>query len=72
MARLDKDGHWQNYTTDSTQGGLPHDNVGPLTLGADGSLWVGTDGGVARLDKDGHWQTYSKANTQGGLPNDII
>ena len=43
-----------------------------LAFGADGSLWVGTDGGLARLDKDGHWQTYSEANTDGGLPNDHV
>ena len=46
--------------------------VRALALGADGAMWVGTDGGLARLDKDGHWQTYSKASTQGGLPDDSV
>ena len=43
-----------------------------MAFGPDGSLWIGTFGGLARLDKDGHWQTYSKANTNGGLPENII
>ena len=40
--------------------------------GADGALWVGTEGGLARLDKEGRWQSYSKASTQGGLPADSV
>jgi hypothetical protein len=43
-----------------------------LALGADGSLWAGTKGGLARRDQDGHWQTYTEASTQGGLPNDHV
>jgi ligand-binding sensor domain-containing protein len=43
-----------------------------MALGADGSLWAGTDGGVARLDKDGRWRRYSKVSTQGGLPDDTV
>ncbi|MBV8592183.1 MAG: hypothetical protein JO212_19370, partial [Acetobacteraceae bacterium] len=43
-----------------------------MAVGADGSLWAGTEGGLARLDKEGHWQTYSKASTQGGLPDDEV
>ena len=41
--------------------GLPNDRVVALAPGADGALWIGTEGGLARLDKDGRWQTYSKA-----------
>ena len=55
-----------------TQGGLPGDSVHALAPSGDGSLWVGTDGGLARLDKDGRWQTYSEASTQGGLPDDSV
>jgi hypothetical protein len=34
------------------------DDVQALAPGADGALWVGTDGGgLTRLDKDGRWQT---------------
>ena len=40
--------------------------------GADGALWVGTEGGLARLDKEGRWQSYSKSSTQGGLPDDWV
>jgi ligand-binding sensor domain-containing protein len=72
LARLDKDGHWQTYTTASTEGGLPNDEVQALALGPDGSLWAGTSGGLARLDKDGHWQTYTTASTNGGLPDDRV
>ena len=43
-----------------------------LALGADGSLWVGTNVGLVRLDKDGHWQTYNKANTKGGPLDDRV
>jgi hypothetical protein len=42
-----------------------------LALGTDGSLWAGTEGGLARRDKDGHWQSYTKASTHGGLPYDV-
>jgi hypothetical protein len=73
LARLDKDGHWQSYSTANTKGGLPDDRVWALALGADGALWAGTyGGGLARLDKDGHWQSYSTANTKGGLPDDRV
>jgi hypothetical protein len=73
LARLDKEGRWQSYRKASTQGGLPHDRVRALAGGADGALWVGTDGGgLARLDKEGRWQSYSEASTQGGLPHDSV
>jgi|GEM_PF-852072 len=77
LARLDKHGHWESYskpTPDSPpddQHGLPDDQVSALALGADGSVWAGTFGGLARRGKDGHWQTY-KASTQGGLPDDRV
>ena len=31
--------------------GLPNDRVVALAPGADGALWIGTEGGLARLDK---------------------
>ena len=43
--------------------GLPNDRVVALAPGADGALWIGTEGGLARLDKDGRWQTYNKASS---------
>jgi len=72
LARRDKDGHWQAYTTASTEGGLPFEIIPALALGADRALWIGTEQGLARLDKDKHWQTYTTSNTSGGLPNDIV
>jgi ligand-binding sensor domain-containing protein len=50
--------------------GLPNDRVVALAPGADGALWIGTEGGLARLDKDGRWQTYSTAGS--GLPDDRV
>jgi hypothetical protein len=38
LARLDKDGRWQSYSTESTKGGLPNDDVLVLASGADGAL----------------------------------
>ena len=73
LARLNKDGGWQTYSRESTNGGLPGNFVRGLAFDPDGSLWVGTyGGGVARLDKEGHWQTYSKASTNGGLSDDFV
>src|SRR5204862_417220 len=42
------------------------------TLGTDGTLWVGTERGLARLNKDGQWQSYTKASTKDGLPDDHV
>jgi Two component regulator propeller len=61
---------WATFTQENSD--LPSSSVRALAGGADGALWVGTDGGLARLDKDGHWQTYSKTSTQGGLPDDGV
>jgi len=35
---------------------------GPSVVDRDGSVWVGTEGGLARLSANGHWQIYPKAN----------
>ena len=43
--------------------GLPNDRVVALAPGADGALWVGTEGGLARPDRDGRWQTYRTASS---------
>jgi ligand-binding sensor domain-containing protein len=72
LVRLDKDGRRQIYTKDSTQGGLPDNNLSAVALGAEGSLWIGTSAGLARLDKAGHWQTYNRVTTQDGLPDDRV
>jgi ligand-binding sensor domain-containing protein len=61
---------WAIFSQENSD--LPNNNVRALALGPDGSLWAGTDGGLARLDKDGRWQTYSKASTSGALPDDNV
>jgi ligand-binding sensor domain-containing protein len=33
-----------------SENGLPHNKIQELTQGADGLLWIGTEGGVARFD----------------------
>jgi ligand-binding sensor domain-containing protein len=60
---------WATFNSENSD--LPNDTVQALALDPDGSLWVGTLGGLARF-KDGRWQTYSKANTNGGLPDDPV
>jgi hypothetical protein len=69
---MDTEGHWQTYTEASTDGELPDDWVLALAQSEDGTLWVGTDGGLARLDKYGNWQRYDKESTNGGLPDDSV
>ena len=49
LARLDKEGRWQTYTTANTKGALPYDGVSALAPGADGTLWIGTRGGLANF-----------------------
>lgn len=73
VSSLSADGTWQTFTTASTAGGLPSDDVTALAVGADGSLWVGTrqrwdgrewtGGGVARR-LGNTWQATTPA---GGL-----
>ena len=71
-AEVHAQAQWQTYTKASTQSGLPHDFVRALAGGADGALWVGTDGGLARLNSDGRWQTYSNPSTRGDLWDDHV
>jgi ligand-binding sensor domain-containing protein len=40
------EGRWQTYNKASS--GLPNDTVRALARGADGALWIGTQGGLAR------------------------
>jgi hypothetical protein len=61
---------WVSFTRENS--GLPGDTIRALALGQDGTLWVGTDGGLARLDGQGRWQNYTRATTSGGLPSDDI
>src|SRR4051812_19296574 len=57
---------WATFTSENS--GLPTNGIRALALGADGALWVGTEGGgLSQLDKDGQWRSYTKASTKGGL-----
>jgi|GEM_PF-861775 len=51
-------------------GVMPATNfVDSFAFAPDGSLWVGTDGGIHRLDPlypDGEWSTYTRADGVGG------
>ncbi|MBI5829662.1 MAG: hypothetical protein HZB20_09015 [Chloroflexi bacterium] len=38
--------------------GLAGDSINALFAGADGSRWVGTDGGASRRTPDGRWEHY--------------
>ncbi len=61
LARVDAAAStWKYYTTAS---GLPANQVYSVTRAA-GTLWVGTQGGLARMRSDGNWQGY---DTGGGL-----
>jgi hypothetical protein len=42
---------WAVFNSSNSE--LPNDFVRALALAADGSVWVGTGGGLAQLDKDG-------------------
>jgi ligand-binding sensor domain-containing protein len=61
---------WAHFTTENSD--LPNNSVLALARDSEGSLWVGTAGGLARLDKEGHWQTYTMATSNGGLPDDRV
>ncbi len=52
----------------STPEGLPQENVWALCEGADGAVWVGTDGGLGRFTK-GRWETWK---TEQGLSRNNI
>jgi ligand-binding sensor domain-containing protein len=49
---------WEHISSDD---GLPSNWISSLAVGRDGSLWVGTDSGVARW-KDGDWHVYTIEN----------
>ncbi|MFN8482886.1 MAG: two-component regulator propeller domain-containing protein [Anaerolineae bacterium] len=75
LSSLGDDGRWASYTTASTGGGLPSDDLTSLAVGPDGSLWIGTrqtwdgaswvGGGLARF-QDGRWHTYTPTD---GIPS---
>jgi ligand-binding sensor domain-containing protein/signal transduction histidine kinase len=52
------------FTTYTTQDGLPSDNIGGIYRDSRGLLWIGTELGVVSF-RDGKFRTYTKAD---GLP----
>ena len=60
-----KDGRFTVYTTAD---GLVNDFVANLHTGADGSIWIATDGGLSRF-KDGRFTSYT---VKDGLSHDAI
>jgi ligand-binding sensor domain-containing protein len=48
---------WTTYST--TDSGLPSNNVGPIAVASDGTVWFGIPGGVARFDGRA-WTTYTE------------
>jgi ligand-binding sensor domain-containing protein len=78
LARLDKNGHWNNYEPiNETRGEAPPDRVTTLGLAGDNSLWAGAvwtgDGILVHADKDGqHLRTYTEYNTSGVLQGNEV
>lgn len=58
---------WTVYYTANYD--LPHNHVLALALDNQGTLWVGTDGGLARWDGTS-WQVYNQGNS--GLPRNSV
>jgi ligand-binding sensor domain-containing protein len=56
------------WTYHTTEDGLPSNTVYSVTRAA-GTMWAGTQGGLARLKGDGRWQGYDRA---GGLQADRV
>jgi ligand-binding sensor domain-containing protein len=52
--------------------GLAHNSVRALARAADGSLWLGTNGGGLSRLRDGRFVNYSAASTEGGLVHDRV
>jgi hypothetical protein len=54
---MDKVENWLLYTVENTDGGLPNDWVYGVAEGANGEIWLATEGGLARFhdSKWVHW-----------------
>ncbi len=59
---------WINYNTSNS--GLPYDDVNSIAIDQEGNKWIGTDGGgVAKFDGL-NWTVYNTSNS--GLPYDDV
>ena len=63
------------FTTFTTRDGLPDDRVNAVWASGDGTLWIGTFGGVSRCDtwtEDGDPVSFANFTTRDGLVNDNV
>ncbi len=59
---------WQVFTTANSD--LPDDYIMALATGADGALWVGTEGAGLARRHEGAWQVFTAASSD--LPDDSV
>ena len=57
-----------NFTSYTTENGLPDNNVLSIAAGSGGEVWVGTEKGAARF-RDNSWTAFTTAE---GLPGDRV
>ncbi len=61
-------------TFDTTNSGLPSNAVSAIAFDSTGSVWIGTERGLARLKRNGpegeRWKTFDKSS--GALPSDVV
>jgi len=68
LARFDGQ-KWEVFTR--AEHGLAADSIFAIEQAHDGTLWVGTPGGLSRFDGQ-QWETWTAANTHSGLVNDWV
>jgi hypothetical protein len=59
--------NWTVYNTSNS--GLPNNNVHAIFIDREGNKWIGTDGGLAKFD-DFSWAVYNTSNSR--LPNNNV
>jgi len=59
--------NWTVY--DTSNSGLPHNEVLSLAINGTGNKWIGTGGGLAKFD-GANWTVYNTENS--GLPSDVV
>ncbi len=67
---LDDRTKWDLYTVANTNGGLPNDWVYALRAGADGVVWLATEGGLSHFI-DGEWTSWGHAEGL-GAPYELV
>ncbi len=63
-ANYAQDPQWQIFNTSNS--GLPSNNLGRVVIDEDGTKWIGTDDGLAKFDGT-NWTVYNTSNS--GLPD---